>query len=167
MFPSKCLLLFGICLRKGARIIKNISKFSENMLWNLNVCAILFNPSNEGKINASQTIYRSLKKIKQLLCDKKCAGTSTLTQVKKPTAYRSFFYANLKRGHNRSGGTWVYPNQMSNLKLNIKVSSVIQQQMGDVLMSFEFKINLEVVGYLLRVPHSLKFKQIQQQGIQH
>ena len=99
MFPSKCLLLFGICLRKGARIIKNISKFFENMLWNLNVCAILFNPSNEGKINASQTIYRSLKKIKQLLCDKKCAGTSTLTQVKKPTAYRSFFYANLKRGH--------------------------------------------------------------------
>ena len=56
---------------------------------------------------------------------------------------------------------------MSNLKLNIKVSSVIQQQMGDVLMSFEFKINLGVVGYLLRVPHSLKFKQIQQQGIQH
>ena len=69
------------------------------MLWNLNVCSILFNPSNEGKITASQTIYRSLKKNKQLLCDKKCTRTSTLTQVKKPTAYRSFFYANLKSGH--------------------------------------------------------------------
>ena len=35
------------------------------------------------------------------------------------------------------------------------------------MMSFEFKINLEVVGYLLRVPHSLKFKQIEQQGNEH
>ena len=74
------------------------------MPWNLNVCSILFNPSNEGKITASQTIYRSLKKIKQLLYDKKCTRTSTLTQVKKPTAYRSFFYANLKRGHTPTTG---------------------------------------------------------------
>ena len=31
-------------------------------------------------------------------------------------------------------------------------------------MSFELKINLKVVGYLLRVPHNLQCKQIQQQG---